>query len=94
MDYRALGELIWMTLLGLSILGVVAGLSVRFLLGPVVRQILEGMNEGRSDEQARLAARLELMESRLEGVETEIQRLDAADEFYRSLGSGEGEKED
>lgn len=94
MDYRALGELIWFSLLGLSILGLVAGLSVRVFLAPVVRQVLEALGEGRTEDQARLAARLELVESRLEGMESELRSLGAAEDFYRRLGTGTEEGDD
>lgn len=94
MDYRALAELVWFSLLGLSVLALVAGVSVRVFLAPVVRQILEGLGERRTEEQARLAARLELLESRVDEMDSDLRHLDAADDFYRRLHDGEEDEED
>lgn len=85
MDYRALAELVWFSLLGLSILGLVAGISVKVFLAPVVRQVLEALGDRSSEEEARVAARLELLESRVEEMHETLHRLGAADEFYRRL---------
>lgn len=91
MDYRALAELIWFSFLGVSVFALVTGFSVRLFLAPVVREVLTALGQGRSEEQARLAARLELVEHRLESVEAEVRQVGAAEDFYRSLGGGAGE---
>ncbi len=90
MDYRALAELIWFSFLGVSVFALVTGFSVRLFLAPVVREVLAALGQGRADEQARLEARLELVEHRLESVETEIRQVGAAEDFYRSLRAGGG----
>lgn len=85
MDYRAIGELIWFALLGLSVLVVVTGFSVRVFLAPVVREALERLGDRRSEDQQRLAARLELLESRLSDLESDVHEVKAAEEFHRRL---------
>ncbi len=85
MDYRAVGELIWFGLLGLSVFTVVTGFTVRAFLAPLFREGLAALSSSRSEEQARSDARLELLESRLLEMETEMRRVAAAEEFHRQL---------
>lgn len=94
MDYRALGELIWFGLLGLSILTLVLGFSVRAFLAPVVREVLGRLRSETDRRQELLHLRVERMEERLSEVETRLHRLAAAEEFHRRLGSGREEAED
>ena len=93
MDYRALGELIWFTLLGLSVLTLVVGVSVRVFLAPVVREVLERLRSESERRQERLDIRMERTEERLADVETQLHRLAAAEEFQRKLLGGREEPE-
>jgi len=89
MDYRALGELVWFSLLGLSIFTVVLGFSVRLFLAPVVREVLERLRGDADRRQQLLDVRVERTEERLAEVETQLHRLAAAEEFHRQLRAGE-----
>lgn len=89
MDYRALGELIWFTCLGLSVFAGVTGLSVRLFLAPVIRDMLGRSASKASEDQRVLAARVGRMEEQLGEVESHLHRLAAAEEFRRRLESGE-----
>jgi hypothetical protein len=91
MDYRALGELIWFTLLGLSVLTLVLGVSVRLFLAPVVREVLERIRSDGDRRQQMLDVRVERTEERLADVETQLHRLEAAEAFHRQLGAGAGD---
>lgn len=88
MDYRALGELIWFALLGLSVLTLVAGLSVRVFLAPVIREVLGRLRSDADREQQLLAIRVEHTEERLSELETQLNRLAAAEDFNRRLRAG------
>lgn len=88
MDYRALGELIWFSLLGLSVLTIVVGFSVRLFLAPVVREALQHLRGEADRKQQLLDMRVERTEERLAEVETGLHRLAAAEEFNRQLRAG------
>jgi hypothetical protein len=91
MDYRALGELIWFSLLGLSVLTLVAGVSVRVFLAPVVREVLGKLRSDADRQQQLLGVRVERTEERLSELETQLNRLAAAEEFHRQLRAGPDE---
>jgi len=91
MDYRALGELIWFTLLGLSVMTLVVGFSVRAFLAPVVREVLERLRSDADRQQQLLGVRVERVEERLGEMETQLNRLAAAEEFHRQLRAGQDE---
>jgi len=91
MDYRALGELIWFTLLGMSVLTLVVGFSVRAFLAPVVREVLERLRSDADRQQQLLGVRVERVEERLGEMETQVNRLAAAEEFHRQLRVGQDE---
>ena len=84
MDYRALAELVLMGLLGLSVLIVALGFSVRAFLAPTLREIFDRLGRNRSGDPA-IAARLERLEDRLSDIERGLERLDAAEQFDRQL---------
>ena len=46
MDYRALAELVMMSLLGLSTLVFAVGLSVRLFLAPTLRELFGAKKDG------------------------------------------------
>lgn len=85
MDYRAVGELVWFTLLGLSIFTLVLGVSVRVFLAPVIRDALSRLRSEADREQQLLEVRMERVEERLSDVETGVSRLTAAEDFHRQL---------
>lgn len=96
MDYRALAELIWFCLLGVSILTLVVGFSVRAFLAPVIRDALGHLHSAADREQQLMSVRMERVEDRLGDLETSLSRLVAAEEFHRQLEAGQdenGEKE-
>ena len=84
MDYRALAELVLMGLLGLSVLTVALGFSVRAFLAPTLRELFDRLGRNRSIEPA-LMARLERLEDRLTDLEGDLERLEAAERFDRQL---------
>jgi hypothetical protein len=83
-DYRALAELVMMGLVGLSVLTLALGLSVRVFLAPTLREIFARLGRSRPDDGA-LAARLERMEDRIADMERGLERLEAAQRFDREL---------
>ena len=90
MDYRAIGELIMMSLVGLSMLTFAVGFSVRLFLAPTLKDIVRQLNRGKGEDQGVLSARLDRMDQRLEALENGVYRLVAAEQFDRELvGSGD-----
>ena len=85
MDYRALAELVMMSLLGLSALVFAAGLSIRLFLAPTLRDLL-GRRGEQQDDARLVASRLTQIEERLDGIEGSLERLNAAESFDRQLG--------
>lgn len=84
MDYRALAELVMMGLLGLSVLTVAVGFSVRAFLAPTLREIVERLGEGRRDAGP-IAARLDRLDERMAYLEEGLERLEATQSFDRQL---------
>ncbi len=89
MDYRALAELVMMSLFGLSALAVAVGFSVRAFLAPTLRDLF-GRPPATPGERDLLDARLHRLEDRLESIERSLDRIAAASEFDRRLGGPEG----
>jgi len=96
MDYRALSELILMGLIGLSVLTLAVGFSVRMFLAPVVREVMDRMGSRSQRDQLLLSGRVEAVEDRLAALEGGIDQLSAVGEFDRQLegppGSSTGQK--
>lgn len=84
LDYRALAELVMMSMLGLSTLIFAAGLSIRLFLAPTLRELFKPRSES-PNEQRLLAAQLDRIEERLEGLEGSVERISAGAEFDRQL---------
>ena len=81
MDYRALAELVIFGLLGLSILTVAIGFTVRTFFAPILRELF-----GRPPQDAKLlTARLAQMEDRLESIEGSLGRIEEKTDFDRKL---------
>jgi hypothetical protein len=87
MDYRALGELVWFALLGLTVFTAVAGLTLRFVLGPFLRDLVEAYRERseRLPERSEVLERLERVERQLVEVDTEVDELREAGRVDRLL---------
>ena len=84
MDYRALAELVMLSLMGLSVLTFAVGLSLRLFIAPTLRELF-GRRSASSDEQRLLGERLARIEERLDGIESGVDRLTAATDFDRQL---------
>jgi hypothetical protein len=87
-DYRALAELIMMGLLGLSVLTLAVGFSVRAFLAPTLREVFERLSESREQGPA-LGGRVDRFDERLARIEETLERLEAAQSFDRQLESPE-----
>lgn len=90
MDYRALGELIWFALLGASVFAATTGIVLRFVLKPMVTDLIEAWRE-RGDTAlpaSQVVHRLERLEDRLVEMDTEVGDLRAEAEFGRRLQAG------
>jgi hypothetical protein len=85
MDYRALSELILMGLIGLSVLTLAVGFSVRMFLAPVVREVMDRMGSRSQRDQLRLTGRVEAIEDRLAALEGGLDQVSAARDFDRQL---------
>jgi hypothetical protein len=83
MDYRALAELAMFSLLGLSVFVVAVGFTVRAFVAPTLREILGRGSPG--EETRLLAERLGRIEDRLDGIESDLERVAEASEFDRRL---------
>lgn len=93
MDYRALSELVIMSLMGLSVLAVALGFSVRVFLAPVLRDILAKRSTEAEREQQLLSVRMERLEERLESIDGAVRRIAAVEEFNRALKGGDPPEE-
>ena len=81
MDYRALAELVIFALLGLSILSVAIGFSIRAFLAPTLRELF-----ARPPQDAKLlVARLAHLEERLDSIEGTLGRIEEKSDFDREL---------
>jgi hypothetical protein len=85
-DYRALAELVLMGMLGLSVLVVALGFSIRAFLAPTLREIFERLERRRPDDPE-LMGQLERLDERMADVEHGLERLEAAQQFDRQLES-------
>ncbi len=81
MDYRALAELVMMSLLGLSTLVIAVGLSVRLFIAPTLRELFGMRREGANLVERQLAD----VDLRLDSIEGSLDRLLAGKDFDREL---------
>lgn len=92
MDLRAVAELILMAMVGLSILTVSVGFTVRVFMGPILRDVAERLaNKGKPDDGV-VAARLDLLDDRLAALESGLERIEAAQDFERRLSTVDARK--
>lgn len=87
MDLRAVAELVLMAMVGLSILTVSVGFTVRVFMGPVLRDVADRLGTKAKPEDGAVAARLDLLDDRLAALESGIERIEAAQDFERRLGA-------
>lgn len=83
MDYRALAELVMFSLLGLSVLAVAIGFSIRAFLAPTLRELFA---KAPKDDRL-LAARITQMEDRLDSIDESLARLADKSDFDRRLAA-------
>lgn len=81
MDFRALAELVMMSLFGLSVLCFTIGLSVRLFLAPTLRDLF-GKQPG---NDKLLVARITHLEERLDSIDSSLERIADKTDFDRKL---------
>lgn len=81
MDYRALAELIMFSLLGLSVLAVAIGFSIRAFLAPTLRELFAKP----TGDPRLLAARVARLEERLDDMDATLSRIEEKSDFDRQL---------
>jgi hypothetical protein len=84
MDYRALAELVWLSMLGLSLFAATSGLTLRFVLKPFLTELLEIFRDRRVTE-GEVAQQLARIEAQLVDLDSELERLRAGADFDRRL---------
>ena len=90
MDYRALGELIFFSLIGLSLLIGVVGVTARLFFAPLIRDMIAAYRERGGGTGTEI--QLQRVELRLLEMEDELRRLRSGVDFDRSL-AGEADSE-
>ena len=88
MDYFVLGQAALLGFVGLSILTVCIGLTVRLFLGPVLRDVADRVGSKPTAREGVLLARIEQLDDRLAVLEGGIDRIEAAQDFERKLSAG------
>ena len=87
MDYFVIGQAALLGFVGLSILTVSVGLTVRIFLGPVLRDVAERLGNKRTTEEGALLSRIAQLDDRLAALESGVDRIEAAQDFDRRLGT-------
>ena len=87
MPWDQLAYFFLMAGVALSILTICVGVTVRLFLGPVLRDITERMVARPRTDDGRLLARIEQLDDRLAALEGGLDRIEAAQDFDRRLGS-------
>ena len=81
MDYRALAELVMMSLIGLSVFVTAVGLSIRLFIAPTLRELFGNRSKGPDPVERQLAD----VDDRLDSIEHALERLLAGVDFDREL---------
>ncbi len=81
MDFAALTELIMASLIGLSILSVAIGFSVRAFVAPTLRELFQKAPE----DDKLLASRITQLEDRLDSIDASLERIADKSDFDRKL---------
>jgi hypothetical protein len=87
-DFFVLGQAALLGFVGLSILTVCVGFTVRVFLGPVLRDVAERLANKPTRDESLLLGRMEQLDDRLASLEGGIDRLEAAHDFDRRLATG------
>jgi hypothetical protein len=87
-DYFVLGQAALLGFVGLSILTVSIGVTVRLFLGPVLRDVAERIGNKPTADQSALLSRIAQLDDRLAVLESGVDRIEAAQDFDRRLGTG------
>jgi len=74
--------------IGLSILTICVGFTVRIFLGPVLRDIGDRFANKPTRDESLLLGRLDQLDERLATLESGMDRIEAAQDFERRLGTG------
>jgi hypothetical protein len=87
-DYFVIGQAALLGFIGLSILTVCVGLTVRLFLGPVLRDVADRLASTPGAGDSLLLGRIDQLDDRLAALEGGIDRIEAAQDFDRRLGTG------
>lgn len=87
MDLRAVAELILMASVGVTMMTIAIGFTVRVFLGPLLRDIAERVASRPAMDESHLLTRVELLDERMAAIESGLDRIEAAQDFDRRLGS-------
>lgn len=88
MPWDQLAYFAMMFFVGLSILTICLGLTVRLFLGPVLRDMADRMGSRPKGDEALLLSRITQLDDRLAALEGGLDRIEAAQDFDRRLGAG------
>jgi hypothetical protein len=86
-DYFGLAQAALLGFIGLSILTICVGFTVRIFLGPVLRDIAERVGTKPTRDEGLLLRRIDQLDDRLAALEGGIDRIEAAQDFDRRLGA-------
>jgi hypothetical protein len=86
-DYFVLGQAALLGFIGLSIFTVCVGVTVRLFLGPVLRDVAERLASKPGVDDSRLLGRIDHLDDRLAGLESGLDRIEAAQDFDSRLGA-------
>lgn len=88
MDYIELAQAALLGFVGLSILTICVGFTVRIFLAPVLRDVAERFATRPTRDESLLLGRIEQLDDRLASLESGIDRIEAAQDFERRLSTG------
>jgi hypothetical protein len=87
MPWDQLAYFFLMAAIGLSILTICVGVTVRLFLGPVLKDIAERMVNRPKVDDTQLLSRIGQLDDRLALLEGGLDRIEAAQDFDRRLGA-------
>jgi hypothetical protein len=87
MNFDELAYFAMMSLVGLSILTVSVGFTVRVFLGPVLRDVAERFASRPTRDDQALVTRLDQLDDRLASLESGLDRIETAQDFDRRLSA-------
>ena len=87
MNWDEMGYFTLMAFVGLSMLTVCVGLTVRLFLAPVIREVADRVVTRPRPDERMLEARLGQLDDRLAALESGLDRIEAAQDFDRRLGA-------